>query len=101
MYAYKNYCYSTIDEVGTAILSEFVFPDGWSPLGYSVASGGDALIFNAGTATERVFNVPSCEVAGHLSSFTGLTVDDAVELAWLCAAVIIVGWSVKVLRRAI
>jgi len=97
MFMYKSYCYSTITEVGDAVLSEFVLPDGYVVESYSV--GADYITFNPGGAS-RVHYPPECFAVGYPSFIPG-TITDLNLLLAACAAVLLVPLAFKSARMVL
>lgn len=101
MYLYKQFCYETIDDVASSILSASIQGDGaFVDSVTTYTSSIDINMVNRNQAWTYTYNPPSCSQLGFDNSFFGVTALDSVELAWMCSAVLIATWAVKTIRRA-
>ncbi|MDD5215381.1 MAG: hypothetical protein PHQ03_07595 [Methylococcales bacterium] len=100
-YLYKSFCYETVEQVADSIHSAF-FLDGFGVI-QSVSSFGSGVTVNYlnsnGNLQSFVYPLATCEKLGFDNSFTGLTVDDSIQISSAVVGVLIAAWCIKILRR--
>lgn len=115
-YQSKGYCYPTVQEAANAIQAEGFQVSGSgivSPFSYAtLPNPADAnkvsmtFSYKAFSTANPVNYVnylafPTCTSVGPMTSNTGLSVDDSIQLAWLVVGVFAAAWAIKSLRRAL
>jgi hypothetical protein len=100
-YLYKSFCYETIGQVSDSVHSSF-FLEGFGVI-QSVSAGGFGLNVNylnsSGNLMSFSYPLATCEKLGFDNSFTGLTVDDSIQISSAVVGVLIAAWGIKILRR--
>ena len=100
-YLYKSFCYQTVEQAATSVHSSF-FLEGFGVI-QSVNASGSVLTINYlnSNLNQASFSYPlaTCEKLGFDNSFFGLTKEDSVALGSAVIGVLIVAWSIKVVRR--
>lgn len=98
MKSYKEHCYSSIDEVSNIIASS---PELGGKLISGVTTDITHVFVTFTDTTVYSFTPPDCQQLGYLSSYTGLTMSESVELSWLVVSVLISAFIIKILKRTL
>ena len=89
-YLYKSYCYETPQQVADSIQSSF-FLEGFGVI-QSVSVVGSGVTVNYLNSNGNLFNfsysLATCTKLGFDNSFTGLTVDDSIQISSAVVAVL-------------
>lgn len=100
-YLYKSFCYETTSQVADSLHSSF-FLEGFGVI-QSVAPVGSVLNVNYLNSNGNLLNfsypLATCEKLGFDNNFTGLTVDDSIQISSAVVGVLIAAWGIKILRR--
>ena len=100
-YLYKSFCYETVQQVADSVHSSF-FLEGFGVIQSVNAAGGGLTINYLDTNLNQAsfsYSLASCEKLGFDNSFLGLTVQDSLAIGSAVAGVLIVAWSIKIVRR--
>ena len=100
-YLYKSFCYQTVEQVAASVHSSF-FLEGFGVI-QSVSGIGGGLTVNyldsSGHLLSFIYPLATCEKLGFDNNFTGLTVDDSIQISSAVVGVLIAAWCIKILRR--
>jgi hypothetical protein len=100
-YLYKSFCYETVQQVADSVHSSF-FLEGFGVIQSVNASGSGLTIdYLDANLNQASFSYPlaTCEKLGFDNSFLGLTAQDSFSIGSAVAGVLIVAWSIKIVRR--
>ena len=104
MYLYKSFCYPTFDAVKRAIQSNVTLDQfgliqdvtELSPNLLSISYQLPDLTYSSLT-----YQVPVCGQAGFDNSYSGLTMDDSIELSGMILLVLAIAFGFRTLKRSI
>lgn len=100
-YLYKSFCYETVEQVAASVHSSF-FLEGFGVIQSVNASDSvltiDYLDSNLNQASFS-YSLATCEKLGFDNSFLGLTKEDSVSIGSAVAGVLILAWTIKIVRR--
>ncbi len=103
MKLYKQYCYENLGDVRRSILSQMSI-DGFGIV-QSVTSSSGVITVNyldpSNSVNSFTFRPPNCDTLGYDNSYTGISTTDAIELGSMFTAVLVIAWTIKIIRRAL
>lgn len=104
MYLYKSYCYQDIESVIASFQSRVIL-DGFGLIQEinQISPGVLSVDYQIadGSINTVTIELQTCERPGFDNSFTGISVEDAVELSGLILVVLAAAYSFKLLRRSL
>jgi len=101
MNIYQSYCYSSISDVKDQILSDPLIGDGWVVVSATTTTTSiNVTAQKQNTTRTYTLSPPECTALGFQNSYSGLTLDDSVELSGLALVFLAVCFVGKQLRRS-
>ncbi|MCQ8130466.1 hypothetical protein [Methylomonas rivi] len=105
---FNGYCYDSVDvaaETELATEPRFTADGVYSPYmagNYTIETADMTYIFTPLVGSQQYVTVtrvyPQCAEVGYQNNYTGLTIDDSIELSWMVALVWITAWAIKQMR---
>lgn len=101
MKLYNSFCYEDIYAVSSSVSSKFFIGDGYVLNSVSVLNSDQLSLSYSHLSDTYTYTigVPDCDALGFDNSFTGISISDAYDVAWLSALVLISVWGIKVLKK--
>lgn len=104
MYLYHSYCYPDLSAVIASLQSQ-VMLDGFGIIQSvnQISPGILAVDYQIPDGSINVVNItlPTCDRPGFDNSYTGIGVDDAVELGGMILLALTIAYCSKIIRRAL
>ncbi len=100
MWAADGFCYKTLEEVARWHLSKAALPSGHVLQSYSINHGASSISYQVeGSQTDLLIYPPTCDVPGALSSYIGLTVEEALLVSFAVIGAWALVFGAVVVRR--
>jgi len=103
MKLYNSYCYNTLQNVADSIQSNLFIGDGFVITNVQVLNATDIQITSTLRNMDNFYTVtpPDCTSLGFDNSYTGITTSDAVFYGSEIAAVFVLAFTIKVIKRVL
>ena len=100
---YKQYCYSSLQQVSDSIQSEVFLEDGSQIISTSISLPDNITVTKTlnGVVSNFIVTPPNCIEIGFDNSYTGITTTEAIELGTSVSLVLLSVWAIKILRRGL
>jgi hypothetical protein len=96
---YNDYCFPSLSAVLDSVKSKPILENG--DILQSATISGSSIFVNVQGSNDFLFTPPSCSTVGNYTSYTGLSLVDSTELAWLVVLVLVAAFSIKMMKRGL